>query len=112
LCNFGGEDSDLVLDICYKCDNDKKIKYVYIDTGLEYQATKKHIKYLCNKYNINIEIYKPQYSIPLICKIYSEPFLSKYVSEMLQRLQRHSFQWESEEFNILYKKHSNCKIAL
>ena len=36
----GGADSDIVLDICTKCDKDNKIDYVWFDTGLEYQAPK------------------------------------------------------------------------
>lgn len=42
----GGADSDDMLDICWMCDNDGKIVYVWCDTGLEYQATKDHLKYL------------------------------------------------------------------
>ena len=36
----GGSDSDDVIDICTMMDNDKKITYVWFDTGLEYEATK------------------------------------------------------------------------
>ena len=46
LCSVsGGSDSDVMLDICYRCDKDNKIQYVWFDTGLEYQATKEHLKY-------------------------------------------------------------------
>lgn len=51
----GGADSDIVLDICYRCDKDNKCVYYYFDTGLEFKATKEHIKYLEEKYNIKIE---------------------------------------------------------
>ena len=51
----GGADSDIVFDICYRCDVDNKCRYVYFDTGLEYEATKKHISYLEKKYGISIE---------------------------------------------------------
>lgn len=34
LCTIsGGSDSDIVLDICHKCDIENKIKYVWFDTG-------------------------------------------------------------------------------
>ena len=36
----GGSDSDVMLDICWRCDKDNKVEYVWFDTGLEYQATK------------------------------------------------------------------------
>lgn len=43
ICSVsGGADSDVMLDICYRCDKDKKIDYVWFNTGLEYQATKDH----------------------------------------------------------------------
>lgn len=108
----GGSDSDVMLDICWKCDKDNKIEYVWFDTGLEYQATKDHLKYLEEKYGIEIKPYKAIKPIPLSCKEYGQPFLSKQVSEMIQRLQRHNFQWEDEPFDVLYKRYPNCKIAL
>lgn len=53
----GGYDSDIVLDICVKCDKDKKIEYVWFDTGLEYEATKRHLREL----EKNTELrYKPK----------------------------------------------------
>ena len=39
----GGSDSDIVLDLTTKLDADKKIIYVFFDTGIEYEATKKHL---------------------------------------------------------------------
>ena len=50
----GGSDSDVMLDIVWRCDKDSKVDYVWFDTGLEYNATKKHIKYLEEKYDIKI----------------------------------------------------------
>ena len=50
ICSIsGGSDSDDMLDIVYRCDKDNKVKYVWFDTGLEYQATKEHLKYLEDK---------------------------------------------------------------
>ena len=79
----GGSDSDLILDICHKCDKDNKVSYGWFDTGLEYQATKDHLKYLEQKYDITIERIPPKLPIPLSCKKYGEPFYSKFVSEMI-----------------------------
>lgn len=64
----GGADSDDMLDICWMCDNDKKIIYVWCDTGLEYQATKDHLEYLEKKYNIRIIRIKAIKPIALSCK--------------------------------------------
>lgn len=102
----------VMLDICWKCDKDNKIQYVWFDTGLEYQATKEHLKYLEEKYDIEIKSYKAEKPIPTCCKQYGQPFLSKQVSEFIQRLQRHNFQWEDEPFEELSKKYPKCQATL
>ena len=108
----GGADSDDMLDICWMCDNDKKIIYVWCDTGLEYQATKDHLEYLEKKYNIRIIRIKAIKPIALSCKKYGQPFLSKMVSEYISRLQKHNFNFADGTFEELYRKYPKCKIAL
>lgn len=113
LCSIsGGSDSDIVLDLVSKCDNKKIVDYVYYDTGLEYQATKDHIKFLEDKYKIKIQVVRPKVPIPLACKRYGQPFISKRVSEMIQRLQRHNFKWEDKPFEELSKEYPKCISAL
>ena len=57
MCSIsGGSDSDILLDLLTRLDQDKKVQYVWFDTGLEYQATKDHLKYLEQKYGIEIAI--------------------------------------------------------
>lgn len=80
----GGADSDVMMDICTKCDVDNKIDYVWFNTGLEYQATKDHLLYLEEKYGVNIIRYRAVKPIPLSCKQYGQPFISKQVSEFIQ----------------------------
>ena len=108
----GGSDSDVMLDIVWRCDKDNKVDYVWFDTGLEYQATKDHLKYLEKRYDITFVKKRPKIPIPTSCKNYGEPFMSKIASEFLQRLQRHNFQWEDEDFDTLYKKYPKCQSAL
>lgn len=108
----GGSDSDIMLDIVWRCDKNNKVDYVWFDTGLEYQATKDHLKYLEEKYKIVIKKVKPKKSIPLSCKEYGQPFISKNTSEYLMRLQKHGFYWECSEFDMLYQKYPKCKSAL
>lgn len=105
----GGSDSDVMLDIVWRCDKDNKVDYVWFDTGLEYQATKDHIKYLEEKYNITIHREKAQKAIPTCCKEYGQPFLSKFASEMISRLQRHNFTWEDLPYEYLLEKYPRCK---
>lgn len=108
----GGSDSDIMLDMCTRLDPDKKCTYVFMNTGIEYEATKRHIEHLKKKYDIEITELKATLPVPLGCKRYGVPFLTKHVSEMMSRLQAHNFQWEDESFEVLIEKYPNCKSAL
>ena len=108
----GGSDSDIVVDIISKVDKGNKVVYVFFDTGLEYQATKRHLRELENKYGIEIRTEKAVKPIPICCREYGVPFLSKQVSEFINRLQRHNFKWEDKPFEELYKEYPKCKAAL
>lgn len=113
LCSIsGGSDSDIMLDICIKCDINHKIDYVWFNTGIEYQATKDHLQYLENKYKIKIERQKAIKAIPISCKEYGIPFLSKKVSLMINGLQRHNFKFEDKSLKELLKEYNNCKSYL
>lgn len=108
----GGSDSDDVLDLCTKLDIHHKCIYCFFDTGLEYQATKDHLKFLESKYHIEIIREKPVKPIPVSCREFGQPFISKNVSEYMRRLQKHNFQWEDEDYETLAKKYPNCLSAL
>lgn len=113
VCSIsGGSDSDVMLDIVWRCDKDNKVEYVWFNTGLEYQATKDHLKYLQQKYNIEIEVINAALPIPTCNKKYGQPFLSKQVSEWIARLQRHNFKWEDKPFDELLEEYPKCKAAL
>ena len=108
LCSIsGGSDSDIMLDICYKVDKDKKIKYVWFDTGLEYKATKEHLDYLEAIYGIKILRERAIKPIPLTVHQEGQPFLSKYVSEQIQRLQKQGFGFEDGTYEELIAKYPN-----
>lgn len=108
----GGADSDIMVDILTKLDDEKKIRYVFFDTGIEYQATKRHLDELEQKYNIKIDRVRAKKTVPVSCRQYGVPFFSKYVSEMMYRLQRHGFQWEDESYDVLVKRYPKCKVGL
>ena len=101
----GGSDSDVMLDIVWQCDKDGKVEYVWFDTGLEYQATKDHLKFLEEKYGIKVKHYRAIVPIPTSCKKYGQPFISKNAAEMIDRLQRHNFQWEDESLEVLLERY-------
>lgn len=108
----GGADSDIVVDMLSKLDDSGKVVYVWYDTGMEYAATKEHLDYLESRYGIKIRREKAIKPIPSSCKEFGQPFLSKYVSAMIERLQRHDFKWENEAYSALLPKYPNAKSAL
>lgn len=110
----GGSDSDVVLDLIWNVNQitQKNIHYVWFDTGLEYQATKDHLLFLENKYGITIEREKAIQPIPFTARKNGQPFLNKFVSDQMGRLQKNGFQWEDEPLDVLYAKYPNCKSAL
>ena len=111
----GGSDSDIMVDICVKVDIHHKIRYVCFNTGLEYRATKEHIKYLEEKYGIRIDMFEAwEYgmTIPKACATYGQPFCNKIASEFISRLQKHNFKWEDKPFEELYAEYPKCKSAL
>ena len=113
MCSVsGGADSDVMLDMIHKVDEDNNVRYVWFNTGLEYQATKDHLEYLEDRYNIKIERIRAIKPIPLCCKEYGQPFLSKDISDKLSILQYNNFQFEDLPYEDLAKKYPKCKSAL
>ena len=113
----GGSDSDVMLDMIQALNPAKnypsaKIHYVWFNTGIEYTATKEHLGFLEEKYGVTIEQRKAKTPVPLGCKTWGQPFMSKQISQYISRLQAHGFQWEDEPFEILYARYPNCKAAL
>lgn len=108
----GGYDSDIVVDLLARCGGKEKTDFVFYNTGLEYDATKEHIKYLDRAYGIQIREIEPRKHIPACVREYGVPFWSKYVSDMISRLQRHGFRWEDGTVEELLPKYPNCKAAL
>ena len=108
----GGADSDIMLDIVSRLDTEKKVHYVFFNTGIEMQATLKHLDYLEDRYGIIIERIKHDTPIPIAVKKYGYPFLSKKFSDYIDRLQKHGFQWEDGMYEELEKKYPMCQTAL
>lgn len=113
LCSIsGGADSDIMLDLISKVDKENKVKYIWFNTGLEYQATKDHLKYLEDKYKIDIIRERPEKPIPLAVKEYGLPFKNKYVSNMISRLQKYNFTWQDKPYEELIKEYPKCISAV
>lgn len=113
LCTVsGGSDSDIVIDLVSKLDVENKVQYLFVMPGIEYKATLRHIEYLENRYGVEIQVERPQKSVPACCREYGQPFVSKLASSMISRLQKHGFQWEDEPLEVLREKYFNCEGAL
>lgn len=108
----GGSDSDVLIDILSNKEYFNSIKFVYIDTGLEFKCTEEHLKYLEGRYKINIIRYKPNINVADAIKLYGQPFLNKYVSEMIGRLQDNYFEFIDAPFEELILYYPNCISAL
>ena len=109
----GGSDSDIVMDLIELVKPDFcELVYVFFDTGLEYAATKRHLDELEQKYSVTIIRRRPRKTIPVVCREYGVPFISKDVSEMMQRLQTHDFDWNDLPENATEERYGRCKSAL
>lgn len=108
----GGKDSDLMVDLFSKLDESNSVHYVWFDTGLEYQATKSHLDYLERRYGIKIDRVPAIKSIPLSCMTYGQPFLNKFASEMIGRLEGIGFGWEDGSYDYLIKKYPEGRSAI
>ena len=103
----GGADSDVMLDLVLRADKDRKASFVFFNTGIEYEATKRHLKYLEIKYGTEIKEIKAKVPVPVACRKYGQPFLSKSISKKIQELQRHGFKWEDKPCLELLEKYCN-----
>ncbi len=115
----GGADSDVMLDLIYRQNKDKYFKcnihYVFFDTGIEMKATKEHLDFLENKYNIKIERVRAKTPVPLGCKKNGLPFLNKDVSKRIKALQNNNFDFANDgnkTYEELIKKYPRCKSSL
>lgn len=91
ICSYsGGSDSDIMIDLIEKTRNLFElppIKYVFFNTGLEMRATKEHVKFVAQKYGVEIEEVRPKIGIVQASRKYGIPFVSKIMSAGLSDFQ-------------------------
>ena len=105
----------MMLDICQRVRKEQEIEieYAFFNTGIEYQATIDHLDYLEWLYGIEIKRLRAIKSIPVCCKSFGQPFASKYISMMIERLQNIGFEWDdSDSFDELWEKYGECRSGL
>lgn len=80
----GGADSDILIDLCERTVP-HFVSYVFFDTGIEYQATKEHLDWLEQKYDIEIHREKAKVPVPLSNKKYGKPRKELYAHCWIDR---------------------------
>lgn len=85
----GGSDSDCMVHLFCKYFPQyiEKIHFVFSDTGIEYKATRNHVKETEIKYNITIKTVRGL-SVVTSCKRYGVPMLNKNKSKALSMFLR------------------------
>lgn len=108
----GGADSDVMLDLVERTKGNRNVRYIWFNTGLEYQATKDHLVYLENRYQIKIERIRAEKPVPYCVHEYGIPFKSKYISDMMGQLQAVGFKWENRPLDDLLSDYTGVKECL
>lgn len=92
VCSYsGGSDSDILLHLVErvrKMFDLPKIDYAFFNTGLEMEATKRHVREVSEQYGIDIKIIRPEKNIVRAVREYGIPFVSKIMSKSLEGAQK------------------------
>ena len=107
----GGADSDCMIDIVEHLrvrDEAHKITYVFFDTGIELDATKRHLNYLEEKYNIKIIRRRAKVTVAAAVIKEGIPYLSKDASQRIHELQLHNFDWSEGSIEELNDRFPHC----
>jgi len=108
----GGADSDVIMH--FLRNNGHDVKGIFYDTGIEFKATHDHVEYM-RTLGFDIEKIRAVRAVPTSNKMYGHPFLNKRVSDYLQRLQSHEFDFSVDgelPLATLLVKYPKCKTAL
>ena len=94
ICSYsGGSDSDIMLHLIETVRdifNLPPIQYCFFNTGLEMEATKRHVREMEKLYGVTIAVYRPKKSIVQATREHGLPFISKIVSCGLEGVQKKS----------------------
>lgn len=93
ICSYsGGSDSDIMIDLIERVRqmfNLAPVDYVFLNTGLEMQATMRHVREQAVKYGVSIKTVRPKIGIVRAVHEYGMPFFSKKFSDAMGRAQQH-----------------------
>ena len=92
ICSYsGGSDSDIMIDLIErvrKMFGLPEVEYCFFNTGIEMEATKRHVKETAEKYGVEIKTYRPKKNIVLATREYGIPFVSKIMSQGMEGIQK------------------------
>lgn len=110
ICSYsGGADSDILIDLIErvrKMFNLPSVAYAFYNTGLEMDATKRHVKATAEKYGVEIKEYRPKKGDDIVsaARKHGIPFISKIMSAGLETVQKkniplsiHNEYWGAED---------------
>ena len=108
-CSYsGGSDSDILIDLvemARKLFGLPKVKYYFFNTGLEMDATKRHVKEIAAKYDVEIEERRPKKNIVMATREYGVPFVSKIMSSAMETVQKKNVPFSiKEEYDVAEDK--------
>lgn len=93
ICSYsGGSDSDILLDLIEYTrrllPGVPPVDYVFFNTGLEMEATKRHVREVAEAYGVTIREVRPKINIVNATRKYGVPFVSKIMSSGLSEWQK------------------------
>ena len=92
MCSYsGGSDSDIMLHMIEnvrKIFNLPPVKYFFFETGLEMDATRRHVRETAELYGVEIQTVRPKKNIVQATREYGQPFVSKIMSAGLEAVQK------------------------
>ncbi len=104
MCSYsGGSDSDIMLHLIEstrKLFNLPPIIYYFFETGLEMEATRRHVKEQAERYGVDMRTVRPKMNIVQATRKYGQPFVSKIMSAGLEGVQKKNIPLEiHDEYN-------------
>ena len=92
ICSYsGGSDSDIMIHLIEsvrKMFDLPHVQYCFFNTGLEMDATKRHVRETAQKYGVEIKEYRPKINIVNAVHKFGQPFVSKIMSAGLEGVQK------------------------
>ena len=86
----GGADSNIIVHMIatYLPEYLHKVRFVFMNTGLEYEATHRHLDFMERRYGVTIDRVRPEQNIISAVRQYGVPVLSKDFSAKVEGAQQ------------------------